>query len=51
MKGFISLVYIVDLEREGERKGEGEEEKCSQVPETWKSVSVKEKQTLGEFTR
>lgn len=26
MKGFISLVYIVDLEREGKRRGEGEGE-------------------------
>lgn len=41
-------MYIVDLEREGERKG-GEGERCFQVPETWKSVSVQEKLTLGSL--
>lgn len=40
-------MYVIGLERE--RKEEGE--KCSQVPEIWKSVWVKEKLVLGEFTR
>lgn len=49
MKDFISLMYTVDLEREEERKGKEERER--NVPETWKSVCVKEKLALGEFTR